>query len=112
MEQLQGTGQVGEAVSLPDSTIRIPVSSLWFVQATCNWNQALSTVLLEPLSYGVGNLPTNLLISSALSVSTILGLDELKWPDLSRRKQEFQSRCCVSTVTHSVSLMEMWAAPV
>ncbi|KAJ8393742.1 hypothetical protein AAFF_G00057950 [Aldrovandia affinis] len=65
-ERLLETGRVGEAVSLPGSAIRIPAGSLRFVQATCNQGPALSTVLLEPLSYGEGNLPTNLLISSAL----------------------------------------------
>ena len=66
MERILKTGRVGEAVSLPRSSVRIPAGSLQFVQATCNQGLALSTVLLEPLSYGEGNLPTNLLISSAL----------------------------------------------
>lgn len=66
MGWLQGTGRVGEAVSLPDSSIRIPAGSLQFVRATCNQNPALNTLLLEPLTYGKGNLPTNVLISCAL----------------------------------------------
>lgn len=54
VEQLQDTGRVGEAVSLPDHPTRIPVGSLRFVQATFNQNPALDTVLLERLSYGEG----------------------------------------------------------
>lgn len=64
--QILQTGRVGEAVSLPGRATRIPAGSLRFVQATCKQGPALKTVLLEPLSYGEGNLPTNLLISSAL----------------------------------------------
>lgn len=66
VERLQDTGQVGEAVSLPDHPTRIPAGSLWFVQATCNQNPALNTVLLEPLSNGESYLPTNILISTAV----------------------------------------------
>lgn len=68
MERLLQTGHVGEAVTLPGPAIRIPAGSLQFVQATCNQGPgpALGTVLLEPLPYGEGRLPMNLLISSAL----------------------------------------------
>ncbi|KAG7516136.1 hypothetical protein JOB18_023444 [Solea senegalensis] len=68
MDRLLQTGHVGEAVTPPGPAIRIPAGSLQFVQATCNQGPgpALGTVLLEPLPYGKGRLPMNLLISSAL----------------------------------------------
>ena len=68
MDRLWQTGHVGEAVTSPGPAIRIPAGSLQFVQATCNQGPgpALGTVLLEPLPYGKGRLPMNLLISSAL----------------------------------------------
>ncbi|KAK0146446.1 hypothetical protein N1851_014258 [Merluccius polli] len=68
MDRLLQTGHVGEAVTPPGPAIRIPAGSLQFVQATCNQGPgpAIGTVLLEPLPYGKGRLPMNLLISSAL----------------------------------------------
>ena len=68
LEHLLQTGCVGEAVALPGPAIRIPAGSLKFVQATCNQGPgpALDKVMLEPLPYGKGHLPVNLLISSAL----------------------------------------------
>ena len=68
LQHLLQTGCVGEAVALPGPAIRIPAGSLKFVQATCNQGPgpALDKVMLEPLPYGKGHLPVNLLISSAL----------------------------------------------
>ena len=72
LERLLQTGRVGEAVALPGPAVRIPAGSLKFVQATCYQGPgpALDSVMLEPLPYGKGHLPVNLLISSSfLSVS-------------------------------------------
>ena len=68
MERLLQTGCVGEAVALPGPATRIPAGTLQFIQATCNQGPgpALDSVMLEPLPYGKGHLPVNLLISSAL----------------------------------------------
>lgn len=97
MERLQGTGRVGEAASLPDSSIRISAGSLWFVQATCNQNPALNTVLLEPMSYGEGNLPMNLFISSAL-LSVSRGTVDVPVVNVGKEDQWVKPRTVLGTL--------------
>lgn len=106
VEQLQDTGEVGEAVSLPDHPTRIPAGSLRFVQATCNQNPALYTVFLEPLSYGEGNLPTNLLIPSAL-LSVCRGIVNIPVVNVGKEDQWVKPR----TVLGTLHLVDVHSSP-
>ena len=67
LEHISGSGCIGKAVVQPGPTLRIPAGCLKFVQATCSLVPGpIMSCFLEPLPYGEGRLPVNLLISSAL----------------------------------------------
>lgn len=67
VERLSSSGGIGKAVVQPGPALRIPAGCLKFVNATCSLVPGfITSCFLEPLPYGEGRLPPNLLISSAL----------------------------------------------
>ncbi|XP_041967264.1 uncharacterized protein K02A2.6-like [Alosa sapidissima] len=67
LERLSSSGCIGKAVVQPGPALRIPAGCLKFVHATCSLVPGpVTSCFLEPLPYGEGRLPSNLLISSAL----------------------------------------------
>lgn len=66
-ERISNSGHLGRAAVQPGPTLRLPAGCLQFVPATCSLAVgAIKTCLLEPLPYGEGRLPANILISAAL----------------------------------------------
>ena len=67
LERISRDGCIGQATAPPGPPLRIPAGCLQFVPANCSLNVGpFTSAFLEPLPYGQGSLPANLLISSAL----------------------------------------------
>lgn len=66
LERLSDSGHLGKAVTQPGSALQVPAGCLKFVLATCSIFSSITSCFLEPLPYGEGRLPSNLLISTAL----------------------------------------------
>ncbi|KAL2085708.1 hypothetical protein ACEWY4_019028 [Coilia grayii] len=66
LERLSDSGYLGKAVVQPGPALRVPAGCLKFVPVTCSILGSITSCFLEPLLYGEGRLPSNLLISTAL----------------------------------------------
>lgn len=97
-ERISNSGCIGQAAVQPGPSLRVPAGCLQFIPATCSLAVgAIKSCLLEPLPYGEGRLPANLLISAAL-LSITQGRVQIPVVNVGTEDQWLQPRTVLGTL--------------